>query len=64
MSNNEKFNALLNSCSNTRRLYNALAALAEDKPNLWRVAEEVAKFNNPDMVLNALQSVLSAREQN
>lgn len=28
MSNNEKFNALLNSCSNPRRIYNALAALA------------------------------------
>lgn len=32
MSNNEKFNAL--------------AALAEDKPNLWRVAEEIAKRKN------------------
>lgn len=29
MSNNEKFNALLNSCANPRKIYNALLALAE-----------------------------------
>lgn len=50
MRNNEKFNVLLNSCSNPHRIYNALTALAADKPNL-------------DMVLNALQSVLSARDR-
>lgn len=32
MRNNEKFNVLLNSCSNPHRIYNALTALAADKP--------------------------------
>lgn len=29
MSNNEKFNALLNSCANPRQIHDALLALAE-----------------------------------
>ena len=29
MNNNERFNALLNSCANPRQVYNALLALAE-----------------------------------
>lgn len=40
MSNNEKFNALLNACTNPRRICNALLALAEAGSPLESITQE------------------------
>lgn len=43
MTNNEKFNALLNSCSNPRRTYDALMALAAPTPKPECAAQETIR---------------------
>ena len=40
MTNNEKFNALLNSCANPRQIYNALLALAAAGFTMERLKQE------------------------
>lgn len=43
MTNNEKFNVLLNSCRDPRQIYNALMALATPTPNQVCVTQETAR---------------------
>lgn len=43
MTNNEKFNVLLNSCRDPRQIYNALMALATPTPNPVCVSQETAR---------------------
>lgn len=43
MTNNEKFNALLNSCANPRRTYDALMALAVPAPKTECAAQETTR---------------------
>lgn len=63
MSNNEKFNLLLNSTSNPRAIYNVLASLAEAKPNLMRVAQEIAGYGASAVpVATALLDALQGTE--
>lgn len=63
MSNNERFNQLLNSCQNPRAVYSALQAFAvqdiqpercADTPNFLRLAQELNKFKHPDKAADML----------
>lgn len=66
MTNNEKFNQMLNSCQHPRRVYNALTALAEapqpEKPNIQKLTDYINQQPDPERFMMALLTV-AAKER-